>query len=300
MTDDLTPDPVDGFERDLGARLRAAADSVDGEGITRAGVTASVERQRRRRSRTRGFAVAAAAAVAVLGGIAVATQTGSGPQDVQTGATTTVPGPCAAGSIDDPAGWFRLSAHQAAVLVAAGTITSVEASQREEHAVSLTYRELEVFDDGDQDLGKQLFQLGYEDAAGIEYLRSQGLLTPRQEASVADGLAPVLLASQVDALFAHFPDLVAVPVGGHPFGSVVAGAGSGYETGTAAPEDAGTWASDTTTTALSFGSGEEPTTTVVDPCAAAAPASADPGPRVAPSTTSTTSAPPSSETTTTT
>ncbi|MGN6692916.1 MAG: hypothetical protein ACTHN0_01960 [Aquihabitans sp.] len=340
MTDGRTPDLPDGDDlaglgEDLGPRLHAAADHVDGAGVTRAGVLAAVDRRRRQQRRSRTLVASAAAAIAVVGGLAVVTRTdGHGPEHVESAATTTVPGACVDGSIDDPAGWFRLSSAQADRLLEAGTITAEQAAEREDHAVQLTFRDFEAFDDGDQDMGKQLFQLGYEDAAGIDYLRAAGLLTERQEASVADGIAPVLVASQVDALFAHFPDLVAVSPGGHPFATsnpevpsgaergalydgwvdvlrseglltpeqeAAAEAGEGFTLSAAQTEALQAhWdqqAAGTTTTALSFAPGSQPTTTVPDPCAGQLPANPGGGPQARPTTTRATA---SDETTTTT
>jgi hypothetical protein len=313
MTDDPTPDPLDD---ELGPRLHDAADHLDGTGVTRAGVFAAADRRRQQQRRSRTLAVVAAA-VAVVGGLAIAARTsGSRPEHLEAAATTTAPGPCADGSIDDSAGWFRLSGPQADRLVEAGTITADQAAESEDHAVALTFRDLQAIGAHDQDLGKQLFQLGYEDAAGIDYLRSAGLLTDRQEASVAEGIAPVLVASQVDALLARFPDLVAVAPGGAPFATTgpevppgvergalydgwmdvlrsqglltpeqeaAADAGEGFALSTAQTEALQEhWdqqAARTTTTALTFSGGSPPTTTAPDPCVGQLPA--DPG--VAPS-----------------
>ncbi|HWJ96996.1 MAG TPA: hypothetical protein VNQ33_02485 [Acidimicrobiales bacterium] len=332
MTDDLTPGPFEAFDADVGERMHAAADHLDGAGVTRSGVAAAVDRRRRQRVRSRALAAGAAAAVAVVGGMAIVTRTdGHGPDRVISAASTTVPGPCAGGSIDDPVGWFRLTAGQAARLEEAGAITADQAADREQHAVLLTYRELQLLDD-DPDLDEQLFQLGYEDAAGIGYLRAEGLLTPRQEASVDDGLAPVLVASQVDRLMQHFPDLAAVAAGGDPFSTsapevpsgpgrsafgdgwidvlrskglltpaqeAAAAAGDGFTLSPAQrqalQEQGDQQAAGTTTTALSFAPGSSPATTEPDPCDGQLPAAPGRGPQARATTSSA-----SAQTTTTT
>lgn len=339
MTEERTPgvpDPDDALGEELGERLHAAADHLDGAGVTRAGVAAAVEHRRRQQVRSRALIAAAAAAIAILGGLAAVNRTdGHGPDRLVTAATTTAPGPCADGSIDHPAGWFRLTADQATRLEDAGTISAGQAAEREDHAVLLTFRDLQAFDGDDPDLDLQLFQLGYEDAAGIDYLRAEGLLTSRQEASIDDGIAPVLVASQVDRLLAQFPDLVAVSPGGDPFQTtspeVPAGPGRSelYDgwidvlrsKGLLTPEQEAAaangdgfsltpdqadalqehWdqqAAGTTTTALSFSRGSTSTTTRPDPCAGQLPATPSGGPQSR--ATTTTAAASSEETTTTT
>lgn len=73
MTHD--PSPQDPFERDLSARMHAAADHVGGAGVTRRSVEARVAPASLRRRRS-AVALSAAAAVLVLSGIGVAVAAG--------------------------------------------------------------------------------------------------------------------------------------------------------------------------------------------------------------------------------
>ncbi|HWJ63965.1 MAG TPA: hypothetical protein VNS19_18480 [Acidimicrobiales bacterium] len=219
----MSDDPIDpAFGQELAARLHEAADPVDGAGVTRAGVAAVVERRRDRHARTRALVLGAAAVVVLLAGLAAFVRSGGdAPEQVVTATPSTTEAACVpAPVVTAPAGWFRLSAEQADALLAAGAITRDQADQRAEHAVLLTHDGLQVLSDPEVGpLGDQLRDLGYEDSAGIELLRSEGLLTPEQETAVADRIAPVLEQAQVDRVFDAFPDLLAIAAGGQPFPS---------------------------------------------------------------------------------
>lgn len=246
--DDRTTGPSDEagdrFADGLGGRLREVADRVDGRGLTRASVVAAALEQRRRQVRTRGLVVGAAAVVAVLVGLAAVASNGSdGSEDVDTaGPTTTsveVEGTCIA--IEDGAtatGWFRLSREQADALRDAGAITAEEARDIDEHAVLLDAGDLILLQDPPVGpVADQVFQLSYEDSAGISFLRRTGRLTADQEAEIADGIAPTLDRDQVDVLMEAFPDLLAVAAGGQPFpGS----GGAAFTPSTTAPPATGT------------------------------------------------------------
>lgn len=233
------------FAERLGARMHETAGRVDGTAVTRSSVVAAAIEQRRRQVRTRGIVVGAAAVVAVLAGLAVVTSRGGdGTEQLDTGSPTTtsveVDATCKA--IEDgatPAGWFRLSAAQADVLLEAGAITEAEAERREERAVLLDVGAFTLLQDPPiEPVADQVLQLGYEDSAGIGFLRAEGLLTEEQEAAVADGIAPILDQAQVDRLMRAFPDLVAVAAGGQPFPS--AGGPAFAPSTTAAPRTSGT------------------------------------------------------------
>jgi hypothetical protein len=217
VSDDAVPDP---FEQQLRADLHAAADQVDGAAVTRTGVVGAVARHRRRAVRGRALA-GLAAAIALLVVLAAVWSSHDGPtEQVTAGAptTTTAEPSCGGGSTGEPVGWFRLSAAQASALVDAGAITEAEADGRAAHAVLLDVADLAVISDPPiEPIGRQLFDLGYEDAAGLGLLRSEGRLTPEQEAAIDDGIAPVLDQAQVDRIFGHFPSLTAIAAGGQPF-----------------------------------------------------------------------------------
>ena len=223
MSDDLTPDDRsadDRFADEFGPRLRAVADAVDGGRVTRTGVASAVQEHRRRARRTRSAMVGVAAAVVLLGGIAVGLRGNDPAQQVSTaGSTTTVAPRCTVPTPEeDPAGWFRLSEAQAELLVEAGAIhPSVRENWRVQAAL-LTQEGLQLLADAAvEPYGKQMWDLGYEDAAGLELLRSEDLLSPAQEADIAAGVAPALDQAQADKIFAEFPDLDAIGAGGQPF-----------------------------------------------------------------------------------
>lgn len=208
------------FEADLADRLRAAADPVAADGVTRSGVAAAAERHRRRQRRDRGLLLGVAAAILLVAGLLAILRPGADGSEqlrFEDPPATVTPCPTASGSTT-PAGWLRLSADQAAVLRSAGAITAEEAAAVGQHAVLLSQADLTVLSDADVGpVAAQLQDLGYEDSAGIARLRADGVLTADQEAQIAAGIAPVLDRDQVDRLFAAFPDLQAVAAGGQPF-----------------------------------------------------------------------------------
>jgi hypothetical protein len=230
VNDDVTPDP---FGEQLSARLHEAADRIDGPDVDRTAVAAAVERTRRRQARNRSLAVGAAAVIALLGGLAVATRSGtSGSERVQAGSPTTVVDPtCATGSEAVPTdgiAWFRLSAAQAQDLLDGGAITAAEAAARAEHAVVLTNADLRLLGDHEP-TGEQLFQAGSIDSRVIDLLRADGALADAQELTFAGGAYPRLDQAQVDRAMAQFPDLAAITVGGGPLTTKV-GTSDGEQT----------------------------------------------------------------------
>lgn len=219
MNDELNPDP---FEEQLGPRLRAVAEPIDGDGVSRAGVAAAVDRRRRRQARSRTFALGAAAVIALLGGLAVATRSGGdGPEQVTSGGPTTTVDPCDAAPTpesDLPAFWFRLSDAQAEFLLQTGSITEQQAEAHDHRAVRLYYPELPTDVGGApiEPIGVQLFQMGSIDPAVLGFLRDQGELTAAQETTIADGVMPAITQEQADRILAEFPTLEAFPAGGGP------------------------------------------------------------------------------------
>ncbi len=220
----MSGDPTRGdgldLDRDLAERLHAAADRVEGRGVTRAGVAeAAARRQRRQQGQARGVLLGVAAAVLVVAGLLAVLRPGRDGADqlrFETPATaTTCP---ALEALSAPAGWFRLTAEQASVLRSAGAITASEAEGIDAHAVLLTHQDLLTLSDPvTGPLADQVEDLGYEDAAGLALLRDEGQLTPAQQDDIDARIAPVLDQEQVDRVFAAFPDLQAVVAGGQPF-----------------------------------------------------------------------------------
>jgi hypothetical protein len=217
VSDEAVPED---FERQLRTDLAAAADHVDGAGITRAGVADAAARHRRRTGRGRALAGLAAAVVLLVAFLVVRSGQDGPAQQVTAGAptTTTTTAGCGKGSTSDPAGWFRLSATQATALVDAGAITRAEAAGRATHGVLLDYAALAVIADRRiEPFDRQMLDLQYEDSAGLGLLRSEDRLTAEQEVAIDDGIAPVLDQAQVDRIFQQYPSLTAIAAGGQPF-----------------------------------------------------------------------------------
>ena len=82
---------------------------------------------------------------------------------------------------------------------------------------AIAHPPMEATDDLAEYLDGFTARFGYEDAAGLELLRAERLLTSEQQASIADGIAPVLDQTQVDRVFDRYPTLTAIAAGGQPF-----------------------------------------------------------------------------------
>ena len=219
MTDDQNPH--DPFADRLGARMHAAADHIEGAGVTRAGVDAAIAGGRSP-ARSRALVIAVAASVALIGGLAVVHVVGDrGAQHLEAGATTTTDTapdtvPCMPLS-SEPLGWLRLTLGEAQALAHAGLLTADELAHRSAHAFLLTRAGLRVLPEHDgSPVGQQLFELSRLDQQQLHYLGEEPRLTWAQQVTMAHGFLPVLTRDQVDGLFAAFPDLQAVPAGGEP------------------------------------------------------------------------------------
>lgn len=206
-------------DRELIEQLHAAADPVEGRGVTRAGIADAAARQQRQQRRARSLLLGVAAAVLVVAGLLAVLRPGRDrPDQLRFEAPTTTAACAADEALSAPAGWFRLTADQAAVLRAAGAITASEAAGIDAHAVLLTHEDLSTLSDPvTGPLADQVRDLGYEDSAGLALLRDEGRLTSEQQADIDARIAPVLDQQQVDRVFAAFPDLQAVVAGGQPF-----------------------------------------------------------------------------------
>ena len=219
MTEDLNP--PDPFADRLGARMHAAADHLDGAGVTRAGVDAVIG-DRRSPARSRALVIGVAASIALVAGLAALHVAGDhDAQHITAGdPTTTAAGavahPCEP-AMTEPVGWLRLTAAQAATLIDAGFLTSDQLAHTSQHAFLITRAGLRTLSSHDEgSIGEQLFHLGGLDEEQLDYLRQEPRLTWAQQVTMAHGFVPVLAQAQVDDLFAVFPDLVAVPAGGEP------------------------------------------------------------------------------------
>lgn len=179
MSDDLNPD--DPFTDDLGARMHAAADHLDGTGVTRLGVDAAVGH--RRRLRTRSLVAGAAAALVLVGGLAAVAALGreDGAERISTAAPTTTDPGCAAGT-------------PSSLLSQAQVDAVIEDARSLGHATATTVATAHV----EEGSGQTPFQ------EWVEVLREAGLLTVEQEAEAAAGRGFALTEEQSRVLQEHW------------------------------------------------------------------------------------------------